>query len=187
MQKKAFTLIEMIIVLMVVSLLIPTVFSIVYVIMRQEVRIYRVVETRRQGDYMLTFIKDKIIRSKEIDRYTAPSTFVAQCTTNGSSYSSTSANPGADTSFVDNDDNKFRIYQNTTNKNLIYEAPPGSTATTINNSRVQISNFTISCARKSTLGAPLINIAFTVTFKDTTAVSEDPVVLNYQTKIKLRE
>lgn len=189
MKRKAFTLIEMLIVLTVVSILIPTVFSIVYVIMRQQVRIYRVIETRRQGDSVLTFIKDRMVRSKQITNNPSSPPYTPRCATVGPPVTSSNntTEDAFDIAFLDNDDNRYRIYLNKTTGNLMFQPLPGGTATPINNNLVSVSSFVITCARRAQEGAPLISISYTIQFKDTTAVEDVVVSLPYQTKIKLRE
>lgn len=177
----------MLIVLTVVAILIPTVFSIVFVIMRQQVRIYRVVEARRQGDSVLTFMKDRIVRSKQMTSYNGTSTFTPLCATVGPVFAS---NTGAtNVAFLDNDDNRYRLYLASDNLMFATVNPNGTngTATPVNNNLVTISNLIIRCARKADTGAPLISITYTVTFKDTTAVADNIPPLEYHTKIKLRE
>lgn len=179
MKKKAFTLIEMLIVLTVTAILIPTVFSIVIVIMRQQVRIYKVIETRRQGDYVMTFLKDRLVRTKQMSTYPAGTQL---CVTAGST--STAGN-GTNVAFLDNDDVTYRIFAQTTSgiTNLMYASPANAAGTTINNNLVQVTNFTIQCGRRTSVGAPLIQISYTVRFKD----ADNNVAINYQTKVKLRE
>lgn len=189
MRKKAFTLIEMLIVLTVVAILIPTVFSIVFVIMRQQVRIYRVIETRRQGDSVLTFIKDRLVRSKQITNYPASPSLTPYCATAGATYTSTG---GTDIAFLDNDDNRYILYLDSVNDNLMFRpllpnGTPTGTANSVNNNLVAISDFQVSCARRAQEGSPLISVSYTIEFKDNTAVEDGTVELQYQTKIKLRE
>ena len=179
MKKKGFTLIEMLIVLTVVAILLPTVFSIVIVIMRQQVRIYKVIETRRQGDYILTFIKDRLVRSNQMLNYPAGTQLCATAP------STSTATNGAAVSFLGNDDIEYRIFSQVsgTTTNLMFALPATSSGITINNNLVEVINFSVQCGRRAGLGAPLINIAYTVRFKD----ADFSVSIPYQTKIKLRE
>lgn len=180
MKKKGFTLIEMLIVLTVVAIVLPTVFTIVIVIMRQQVRIYKVVETRRQGDYILTFIKDRLVRSNQMLDYPAGTQL---CDT---APSTSPATDGSTVAFLGNDDVQYRIFSQTSGgtTNLMFASPANTvTPITINNNLVDITNFSVQCGRRAGLGAPLINVSFTVRFKD----PEFSVSIPYQTKVKLRE
>ncbi len=180
MKKKGFTLIEMLIVLTVVAIVLPTVFTIVIVIMRQQVRIYKVVETRRQGDYILTFIKDRLVRSNQILDYPGGTQLCA------SAPSASSASDGSAVAFLGNDDVQYRIFSQTSGgtTNLMFASPANSaTPITINNNLVDITNFSVQCGRRAGLGSPLINVSFTVRFKD----PDFSVSIPYQTKVKLRE
>lgn len=153
-MKKRFTLIEMLIVLTVVAIVLPTVFTIVIVIMRQQVRIYKVVETR-QGDYILTFIKDRLVRSNQMLDYPAstPPCYLAPSTS--------PATDGSTVSFLGNDDVEYRIFSQTSGgtTNLMFASPANSaTPITINNNLVDITNFSVQCGRRAGLGSPLINV-----------------------------
>ncbi len=179
MKKKGFTLIEMLIVLTVVAIVLPTVFTIVIVIMRQQVRIYKVVETRRQGDYILTFIKDRLVRSNQILDYPGGTQLCA------SAPSTSSPSDGSSVAFLGNDDVQYRIFSETSGgtTNLKFASPATTTGITINNNLVDITNFSVQCGRRAGLGSPLINVSFTVRFKD----PDFSVSIPYQTKVKLRE
>src|SRR3989344_3748847 len=61
-KKKGFTMIEMLIVITLFIILLPTIFAILSTILRQQLRMYRMVEAKRQGDAALTFMKERILR-----------------------------------------------------------------------------------------------------------------------------
>lgn len=180
MKRKAFTLIEMLIVLTVVAILVPTTFSIVFVILRQQVRIYRVVETRRQGDYIQSFIKDKLIRSTVMTNLNPYNT--VRCQTAGPSYTDAD---GDNTSFLDTNAERYRIYLDGTD--LKYNNETDILTTILNSSNVKVENFVISCVRRGDYSSPLVGISYDVEFIDNTpTIEEGTVRLHYQTKIKLR-
>ncbi|HRN69881.1 MAG TPA: prepilin-type N-terminal cleavage/methylation domain-containing protein [Candidatus Woesebacteria bacterium] len=148
MNKKAFTLIEMLIVLTVTAILIPTVFSIVIVIMRQQVRIYKVVETRRQGDYILTFIKEKLVRSSQMLDFSTGNPLCTAANSNSAVYSE--SNGGSNIAFLDNQDVQYRIFAQTASgvTNLMYASPATASGITINNNLVQVTDFSLQCGRR---------------------------------------
>ena len=187
-KTKGFTLLEMLIVLTIVAIILPTVFAVVFVIMRQQVRIYRVVETRRQGDYILSFIKDKLIRSQQMNNHPAPYSTI-HCSAAGSDFEDFSN--GNNISFLDRDNvTRYRIYLDTATNNLNYEKvlPAPALTTVLNNTSVAITNFEIKCYRRGTYSSPLISISYDVTFIDTTfTVQEGTSTFHYQTKIRLRD
>lgn len=183
-NKKGFTLLEMLIVMTIVGIILPTVFAIVFVIMRQQLRIYRVVETRRQGDYILSYIKDRLIRSKAI---TNASFSTSYCINSGDTF--TADNQGRSVGFIMQNvtEDKYQIYTPSGTTNLVFEPETGF-PTNLNTSNIEIRNFNIDCYRRSTYASPLISIAFDIEFKDSTYTPEEGrVSLHYQTKVKLRE
>ena len=188
-NKKGFTLLEILIVMTIVALILPTVFAIVFVIMRQQVRIYRVVETRRQGDYILNFIKDKIIRSKEIGAGVSP--YTERCPVNPASPTEfQSSTGGIDITFVDQNDVRYQIYQDSATDTLYYKkiTSPGFT-TKLNDPahNIAIDSFTISCYRRSAYAKPIISVAYNISYVDATPTTEEGSVdLHYQTKVRLR-
>lgn len=178
--KKGFTIIEMLIVLTVVGILVPTTFSIVFVILRQQVRIYRVIETRRQGDYILSYIKDRLIRSNAMTNLDGSVTY---CDDAGETHN---GGNGSTVEFRDNQNNTYRIYRDGTTNSIIFDN--GSLASSLNTTTVSISDFNIQCYRRGEYASPLIGVSYTISFNDSTpSPSEGTVALQYQTKIKLRE
>ncbi len=175
--KKAFTLLEMIIVLSLIGILLSTVFSILFVVLRQQVRIYRIVETRRQGDTILNFMKEKILRATEVTN----ATFVEQCTPALPAY----APPNAQNFLLADAALRYRFYL--VGNDLVYNEPPGVVTTPLNNNRVRVSGLAIECLFKSVNSTPVVQFSYTVTFLDATpSVEEGTVTLFYRSKVKLR-
>jgi len=184
-HKKSFTLLEMLIVMTIVAIILPTVFAIVFVIMRQQVRIYRVIETRRQGDYILSYMKDRIIRSKGIENTLGP-----VCDTSGFSFQTASADEGNDITLIDQNDAQYKFVQSGTNINFHDLSVVPNLVTPLNTSPVQIvaDTFYIACFRRATYSSPLITISFDITYFDPTVTAQEgTVTIHYQTKVKLRE
>jgi len=59
-RNSAFTLVEIIIVLAIIGVLLPIVFSILFTITRQQTKIYRLSEAKQQGDFVMAFMKSQI-------------------------------------------------------------------------------------------------------------------------------
>ncbi len=195
-RKKGFTLLEIIVVLGVLSILLPTVFGVVYIIMQQQQRIYRLTETKKQGDLIMSYMKESISRSAVGIVNDAG---VAQCVTPGITYSNTIGefNLTMDDSSTPN---MFSFQQNAGQLLFVQQtympllAVYSDTSISLNDSvQVQVSNFVIECRKRS---ADLVNVnffpvvgfAFDATFVDATPTAQEGVVsLHYQTKVKLRQ
>lgn len=67
-SESGFTLIEVLIVLVVIGVLIPTLFSILGVVIRQQTKVAKLQEIKSQGDYVTTFIEN-IIQQTAINVY----------------------------------------------------------------------------------------------------------------------
>lgn len=194
-KRKGFSLLEIIVVLGVLALLLPTVFGVVYIIMQQQQRIYRLTETKKQGDLIMSYLKESISRSAVGIVNDAG---VAQCVAPGITYSNTIGefNLTMDDSTTPD---MFSFQQNAGQLLFIQQTympllgAYSDTSISLNDSvRVQIANFVIECRKRS---ADLVNVnffpvvgfSFDATFVDATPTAQEGVVsLHYQTKVKLR-
>lgn len=177
-----YTLIELIVVVTMLGLIMPAIFNILYAILQQQLKVYRITETKRQGDYILELMKEKITR-ETATIYTPGAPNTPRCSTVNSTF--TSLTSGADFHFAYELGGNFWFYRS--GNNLLYgdsNVLPGSPST-LNNTKVRISNFTISCFRRATV--TLVGFAYDVTFYDATPSTEEGTVrLHYVSKVKLR-
>ncbi|MFA9288589.1 MAG: prepilin-type N-terminal cleavage/methylation domain-containing protein [Weeksellaceae bacterium] len=180
-KKTGFTLIEILIVIGIIGVIIPTLFTIIFIILQQQARIYRLVETKRQGDYMLTFIKEKITREaggivNELGE--------TQCNVTGDQH--VSSNSGDQFTFTTKNDASETFDFTTNNSILTYSENTGLT-TNMHNANVQIDGIAFSCIKRTAFSQPLITVNFNVTFYDPTPTDrEGTVELPYQSKFLLR-
>jgi len=194
-RKKGFSLLEIIVVLGVLALLLPTVFGVVYIIMQQQLRIYRLTETKKQGDLIMSYIKESISRSAV---GIVNDSGVAQCVTPGITYSNSIGefNLTMDDSSTPD---MFSFQQNAGQLLFIQQtympllAVYSDISISLNDSvRVQIENFVIECQKRSADLVhvnffPVVGFEFDATFVDATPTAQEGVVsLHYQTKVKLR-
>jgi prepilin-type N-terminal cleavage/methylation domain-containing protein len=191
-KNKGYTLIEMLIVISIVGLIMPAIFTILFVIIQQQLRIYRIIETKKQGDYVLTFIKNKVIEDAVkitdatteqcaiANTYYPPLANGVQPTNNGSTFffQTTQATT------------KFNFYIDTAsnsidNNSLVFNETVGGTVTPtqITSKKVVISNLAFQCVKKTNTGGALVRISYVVTYNSTLG---DPVSYTYSTKVKLR-
>jgi len=189
-HRKGYTLIEMMLVIAMIGLLMPAVFSILYVIMQQQVKIYELTETKRQGDYVMQLMKEKIMRDaaslrRDDDGIFASVSVISNiCNSSGSSF--TSANNGLDFVFLNDVTNPFQYVQSGNTLRYREVGAPNVDAA-LNNSKVTITNFQINCAVKSTYTDPVVSFSYTATYN---RIVPNPqlgtTALQYQTKVKLR-
>lgn len=183
-KKSGFTLLETIIVIGIISLILPLIFSIVFSITRQQAKVYVLSTVKREGDNALSVIEN-LIRTNAVAIYSDQALSTKVCTTisfdgdNGSSFY-----------FSDKDGNWFN-FKTTTDNNLLKIASNSSTLNMAidltSTKNTQISSFNISCDQTSSTTSPIISIQFTIAQKQTNSTRiEDLASLNYSTKIKLR-
>ena len=67
-MKKAFTLIETIVVIAVIGITLPVIFTIILALMREQVKIYRMSQVKREGDYAINLMENTI-RNKAVTIY----------------------------------------------------------------------------------------------------------------------
>jgi len=181
-QKKCFTLIEMIVVIATIGLVLPALFSIIFSILQQQVKIQRLSIVKREGDYVLNVMENTIRNYGESIHSATPPT-----ESNKICQSSSLENASY---FKDKFGNWFRFYLNTTNSissesSVLNNGLPGSVS--LNSSQTKITNFSIQCYRTSLYSPPVVNISFTIEYNTTSLRVEEKVTpLTYQTKVKLR-
>jgi len=59
-MKKSFTLIETIVVIAVIGLTLPVLFATILTLMRQQIKIYRLSQVKREGDYIINLMENTI-------------------------------------------------------------------------------------------------------------------------------
>ncbi len=196
--QKAYTIIEVLVVIALLGILMPAVFSILYVILQQQIKIYEITETKRQGDYIMQLMKERIMR--EGDRMISDadgifeSSAVPQniCNNAGLGYNSSTPDPvtgeiGRDFVFVNENSDQFQYVLD--GDDLRYRANGSpSFDVTVHNIRVNISDFQIGCVMKSTYTAPVVSFSYTVTYnRRVPNPALGVTALQYQTKVKLRQ
>jgi len=195
-KRKGFSLLEIVVVMGVLGLLLPTVFGVVYIIMQQQLRIHKLTETKQQGDLIMTYMKESISRNAVGIGSTLGS---PQCVNAGDTYSSSSGefNLTLDDSVTpdmfafEENTGQLLFIERTYNAALSVYIP---TSLSLNDSsKVIISNFVIECQRRTTDLAnarffPVVGFSYDATFFDSTPTAQEGVVtLHYQTKVKLRQ
>jgi prepilin-type N-terminal cleavage/methylation domain-containing protein len=186
MSKKGFTLIEMLIVIAIIAITLPVVFSIFVVSLQSQAKVFVLQNVKKNGDSALDVI-EYLVKNKIYTIYSDSGLTNEVCTTRSNqgtdaTYSSSSGNP---LYFADKDGNSFYVDQvnDSGTTRIAYYYPDAHFLTT---PLVAVQNFSISCSRSSFLSPPVIAISFTVSQLDSVTRHENTATLNYQTKIKLR-
>ena len=174
-KTQGFTLFEMIIVMLVLTIILPTVFSILYVITEQQFRVYALTKTKREGDYMYSYIRERIIRdaSSIVDDR---GTLNPICNAAGSTYSSTA---GDDFIFVDKSGATF----NWSYSGTALFVDDGINQSQIHSDAITVDDFLIRCRKNTSSSPTIVEFSFDVSFSSQT---EETILLPYKTKVVLR-
>lgn len=196
-KNQAFTLVEVVIVLAIIGVLLPIVFSILLTVTRQQTKIFRLTEAKQQGDFVLAYMKSQIRRSgSKIYRDYQDGTLVFEACNDSISPDNIYASQIGTDFYIkkrDTANNYLQFYTenypigaDTTPQRLWVSDTGVKSALTTDN--VRISNFEISCYRRTTTALPFVIISFSMYYKTSlaTARPEDVAVLNYKGIIKLQ-
>jgi type II secretory pathway pseudopilin PulG len=175
-MKKTFTLIETIVVVAVIGLTLPVLFAIIFTLMRQQVKIYRLSQVKREGDYLIS-IMNTTIKNRAVSIYKSNILSDANivCEGAGSSYSSPLY-------FLD-EDQQFFGYEIDGNKVASTSAYPNVNLTS---NKTIVSGLSIDCLRNTIYSPPSVLISFTIQYNTISTRPEETSSLYYQTRIKLR-
>lgn len=181
-NKKGYTLIEMLVVLVIISLTLPLIFTILSVILQQQLKIYRLIEVKKQGDFVMGFMKNKI--ATEALRISSQANPVLErCTLTSPSYSA----PGGTNFYLLNAANQpFRFI--ISGNQLMVNTVSTNTTSTLTTNSVIIRNLQFSCVKRSTLAVPLVQISFDIEYNNGTSAPDaaETAQLTYATKVRLR-
>lgn len=174
-RAKGFTLIEVIVVIAVIGMVIPAIFSVIFAILQQEAKIYQLSEVKRQGDNALS-IMESTIKSYAVSIHDAP--------TGGNEVCASAGDSGTAAYFRDSTDTWFRFYVN--NNKIVSNSAVVNATGDLTKASVTVSNFAVTCTRPNGAAPPLVNIQFKVSGNGSSTRPEDRAELDYRTKIKLR-
>lgn len=206
----SFTLIEVIVSLAVIGLVLPVIFSIVFVLMNQQAKIQRLKIIKQEGDYILNHISNQI-KNNAIGVY---GSFLEKDYDNDPTFSCNfSSNDGTTFYIIDKGknfntgktdfNNWFKYVLSSDNKisSQSSTTTPVSDPVVLNSDNVKISQITppselapaipfISCKKDITndYSTPIISVNFRIEYKNQTASTrvEDNAFFNYQSSFKLR-
>ncbi|MBP9691408.1 type II secretion system protein [Candidatus Woesebacteria bacterium] len=182
---KGYTLIEVLIVITILGIIMPAVFSILFAILQQQAKISEITEVKRQGDSVLQFMKEKISReatsvlgdndlSDGVPPYEVCDKLIPEFT---------STEEGQDFYFSDGAAN-FSFYTNDEGL-LMFNQDPLTTPLTA--SPIVISDFKIGCRKKSTYSSPVVAFSFKAVFnRPSQDLQLGTTELFYQSRVRLR-
>jgi len=183
-MKKSFTLIETIVVIAVIGLTLPVIFAIIFSFINQQVKIYRLSQTKRDGDYLIN-IMENTIRNNAISVHSARPADDTNiiCNNVGTSPSGTSL-------YFLNKNKQWFGYLATGNS-VASASVNLASAINLTSSKTLVSNFSIYCSRNTVYSAPSILLSFDVCYitsggSCTSTRPEEIASMHYQTRIKLR-
>lgn len=178
MKKDSFTLIEIIVVIGVIGFVLPALFAIIFGILRQQSRIYNLMEVKRQGDNALVTMEN-IIKNNALKVYPDEALTVANevCKNATPPNNVYGPNDGNAFYFKDKAGKYFRFHLNVDKISSDSADSPAD----LTSSKVIISEFEIKCDRPADYSPPLVSVKFTV---NNNPVGQYP--MNYYTKIKLK-
>lgn len=182
-KSKSFTLIEMIVVISVVGLVIPALFSIIFVILQQQAKIIRLQQVKKEGDSVLA-VMQPYIKNNARGIYSDSGLTTEICSKD---------NPGPYSSlfyFKDRNGSPFRY--NLSSTFIILETNSGNVQLT--SDKVIIGSFTLECVRSGKFSPPTVSISLTICYKYNSSSTnctpptrpEEIASLTYNTRIKLK-
>ncbi len=193
-DKKGFTLIEMVVAIGVVALIIPVVFGVFYNLIFAQTKLFHLTQVKREGDFVLSFIKGTIQNNAQeihnlnpCSNWSGLSSVNAACNITGSTFNSVSS--GADFCFVDKSGNGFNFYLSNSGGSPITYAAQGASSNDLTSSKVVVSNFSISCARSATYAPALVTVNFNIGYSGVgigITRPEDIATMLYQTTFQMK-
>jgi Tfp pilus assembly protein FimT len=174
--EKGFTFLEFVIVIGVIAVVLPVVFSMFFLTLRGQARIYSLQEVKKNGDYALTIIENLLRNDAKtiVSDYQDPNSTIL-CATTGQDL-------GGVLNVRTKNSDGFQL--SVENNKIASKSASTSQTSYLTSDKVVINGVSIRCDNNNQYANPLVSISFTVS--KTGARAEDTASINYETKIKLR-
>jgi type II secretory pathway component PulJ len=181
-----FTLMETVIVIGLISLLLPVIFSIVFSITRQQAKVYILSQIKREGDNALNIIEN-LIRNNAVSIHAdIPKSGNTVCFDDNLQHPDSGTSNGSDFYFSDRSGEWFK-FALSENEIASSSSIPNATIDLTSNLNSRITSYEINCDQTSSFTPPLVSIKFKIEQRQTESLrAEDVASLEYATKIKLR-
>lgn len=179
-----FTLIETIVVVAVVALTLPVIFAIVFTLVREQVKIFRLTEVKRNGDYLINSIENTI-------RNNAVKILSDKPANGGLEICNNINNIGGGSSlyFLDTNGQWFGYAYNV---NVVSSSSATINLLSLTSAKTLVQNFSINCANNSIFSAPEVTLNFDICYDNTgsgdcsTTRPEEIAKIHYQSIVKIR-
>ena len=188
-MKRSFTLIETIVVVAVIGLTLPVLFAIIFTLIKQQVKIYRLSQVKREGDYVINLMENTI-RNRAISIHSdTPTEVNIVCKDLIPPILS-----GTSLYFLDKEGQWFGYLfdsDSIASKSADLDNPLNVLTSALTSSKTIVYNFSISCSRNTIYSPPSVSFDFDVCFVTgagicTSTRPEEIASIHYQTRIKLR-
>jgi prepilin-type N-terminal cleavage/methylation domain-containing protein len=181
--RNGFTIVEMVVVIGVLSIIIPSIFAILFANIRARTKVHILQEVKTNGDNVLSTM-EYLIKVDGVSLHSAvPATNDNKiCDSPGTTYSERIY-------IKDKNNNAFSFYVE--NDKIASAAAVGATPTIVphylTSDNVRITSFIFTCEGRAGINSPIMSVSYTVSqLNDTEKKAEEKASMNYRTKIKLR-
>lgn len=180
--ERAFTLIELVVVIGVIGVSLPVIFGLFFLTLQQQSKIYILQEVKKNGDYALNTIRSTI---KQYGEKVTDSGYQNEiCPV----LPTPTPTPASTLYLVDKFGNRFKYFQTSTTPSRI--ASESSTLGINNwyltNDKVNVDSLGFTCYRTNPFSPPVVAVSFSVSQAQTSAPHEEKASMTYTTKIKLK-
>lgn len=199
-KRRGFTLVELVVVVAIITVSVPAIFSLFFSIFRARSKIYILQELKKNGDYSIN-VMSNLIKQRAISIHTDPG--VADvgeiCSTKSRLDSNSSSAVGQLLYFKDLDGRMFyfttKYDRISSYSSFLKESDDDSTDDTIGvnsgslmSGNTRVDNWGLSCYRTNPFSPPIVTVRFTVLPKKSSAssVQEERAGFDYAANIKLR-
>ncbi|NMB83755.1 hypothetical protein GYA28_00520 [Candidatus Roizmanbacteria bacterium] len=185
--KRSFTLIESLVVVGVIGLVLPAIFSITFIIIQQQTKIIRLQEVKKQGDFVINTVENLIRNNAVSIHSTYPFTDDNEICDNPAVGAAEEA-----AYFKDKFGQRFRFFVPAGTTKVASESADGSSIDLTNSDiRVEPATFKIRCYKPSAYSSSIVEISFNICYavgsSCTSSRPEETATLDYQTKVVLKE
>lgn len=177
-------MIETIVVVAVIALTLPVIFAIIFTLMREQLKVYRLTEVKRNGDYLINSVENTLREQALTIMSDLPANGGVEICKNVNTNSS-----GSKMVFLDKDGNWFEYSHS---GNMVSSSSANINSEPLVSNKTLVSAFTISCKNNSTFSAPEVSMSFDICY-DTTGTGscasirpEELATIHYQSIVKLR-
>ncbi len=181
LNKKGFALIEFVVVLAVVSIMLPAIFTLYLVSIQNQQKAKILTHIKQNGDNALS-IMESLIRNRGVSIYDAGDSTTERCTQAGQSYEFLEG-----ISLKDKLGNLFTFELDTTeSESQKISSNSAALNVPLTDDRVTVTGLSFICTRPSQYGAPIISVSFTIAQRGDPQRHEQEDSLDWATNIKLR-